>query len=245
MNSLYPITQAGFVFVTFVYVGLFLYVLRRGINASDDKRLVKNKTFAVVVAAIVLWLLLISILSSRQFFNDFSTLPPKFFIVLVVPLIAIIWSATTRRARKILAHIPPEQILYLQSFRIFVEILLWMLFLDGLLPFQMTFEGYNFDILVGLTGPIAGLVIRRNASPVVLYVWNALGLLLLINIVTIAVLSTPVPFRVFMNEPANTIVTQFPVVWLPGILVPLAYALHILSIRQASLLTTRQNSNVY
>ena len=39
--------------------------------------------------------------------------------------------------------------------------------------------------------------------------WNILGLGLLINIVAIAILSMPTPLRVFMNEPANTIVTEF------------------------------------
>ena len=63
-------------------------------------------------------------------------------------------------------------------------------------------------------------------------VWNILCLMLLINIVTIALLSAPVPFRVFMNEPANTIVTTFPFIWLPALLVPLAYGLHILSVVQ-------------
>ena len=39
-------------------------------------------------------------------------------------------------------------------------------------------------------------------------------------------------FRYFINEPANTIVTEFPIIWLPGFLVPLAYGLHFLSLRQ-------------
>jgi hypothetical protein len=35
-----------------------------------------------------------------------------------------------------------------------------------------------------------------------------------------------------MNEPANTLVGQFPFILLPGILVPIAYGLHIFSLRQ-------------
>jgi hypothetical protein len=242
MNSLYPITQAGFIVVTFVYLGFLFYLLRKGINSSNLDGPEKSRIFYGIVVTVGLWLVIISILSSLQFFNDFSTLPPKFTIVVIVPLIVILWATSTPQTREILVHIAPHHILYLQSFRIFVELLLWMLFIDGILPFQMTFEGYNFDILAGLTGPIIGLSIRRNASPALLYVWNTLGLALLINIVSIAILSTPVPFRVFMNEPANTIVTQFPVVWLPGILVPLAYTLHILSIRQASALKAGERS---
>jgi hypothetical protein len=63
-------------------------------------------------------------------------------------------------------------------------------------------------------------------------------LLLLLNILVIAVLSMPSPFRYFLNEPSNVIVAQFPYILLPGVLVPLAYSLHIFSLRQ--LLTRKQ-----
>ena len=42
----------------------------------------------------------------------------------------------------------------------------------------------------------------------------------------------PTPFRVFMKEPANTVVMKFPFILLPTFLVPLAYGLHFLSLRQ-------------
>jgi hypothetical protein len=48
----------------------------------------------------------------------------------------------------------------------------------------------------------------------------------------IAILSMPTSFRYFMNEPANTIVAQFPFIYLPGVLVVLAFAFHIFSLRQ-------------
>jgi hypothetical protein len=48
----------------------------------------------------------------------------------------------------------------------------------------------------------------------------------------IAILSMPTSFRYFMNEPANTIVAQFPFIYLPGVLVVLAFAFHVFSLRQ-------------
>jgi len=62
--------------------------------------------------------------------------------------------------------------------------------------------------------------------------WNIVGLLVLANIVVVAVLSTPYPFRYFMNEPGNTIVFNFPFVWLPSFVVPFALLLHLISIRR-------------
>jgi hypothetical protein len=55
---------------------------------------------------------------------------------------------------------------------------------------------------------------------------------LLFNIVIISILSTPTPFRFFMNEPANTIVAAWPFIWLPGFVVPMAFLLHVFSLKQ-------------
>jgi hypothetical protein len=38
-----------------------------------------------------------------------------------------------------------------------------------------------------------------------------------------------------MNEPANTVIAYFPFVWLPGFVVPVAYTLHLLSIKKCLL----------
>jgi hypothetical protein len=110
---------------------------------------------------------------------------------------------------------------------------LWALFVQNQLPVQMTFEGRNFDVLSGLSAPIiAYLIARQKISATGILIWNVVCLGLLLNILGIAILSMPAPLRVFMNEPANTIVASFPVSWLPGFLVPLAYGLHFFSLRQ-------------
>jgi len=77
---------------------------------------------------------------------------------------------------------------------------------------------------------------KGKVSPTLVTIWNYFGLVTLVNIVTIAMLSTPLPIRMFMNEPANTIVTLFPIIWLPAMLVPLAYTLHIFSLKQMAML---------
>jgi hypothetical protein len=75
-------------------------------------------------------------------------------------------------------------------------------------------------------------VSRGKISRGALILWNVICLLLLLNIVITAIVSTPSPWRIFMNEPANYIVTYFPISWLPGMLVPFAYYLHAISLMQ-------------
>ena len=235
-TSSYLLTQIGFVIVTLVFYGLVLMQLKKGLTATGFSEDRKRKIFLRTIIALIVWMAFISILSLKGFFSDFSIFPPKLAIVLIVPLVTVLTVTFSKTTREILSHIPAQNIIRLQVFRVAVEILIWMLLIQNLLPMQMTFEGRNFDILAGLTGPVvAYLYARKNLGKNVAIVWNILGLMLLFNIVGVALLSLPTPFRVFTNEPASTIVARFPIVWLPGFLVPLAYGLHFLSLRQLML----------
>jgi len=51
-------------------------------------------------------------------------------------------------------------------------------------------------------------------------------------VVVHALLSTPTPFRVLVTDPPTTFIAAVPYVWLPAFLVPLAWLLHGVSLRQ-------------
>ncbi len=236
MNTpLYSIAQLGFIALTLVFFGLVIRHLKLALGKTQFDVKKQKKIFNLTLVSLLGWTTFISALSLLRIFSDFSTFPPKVGIVLVVPLVTLIWALLLSPATKqILFHVDPGLLIQFQIFRFFVEILLWLLFVIHLLPIQMTFEGRNWDILAGISAPlVAYLGVRKFKWPKwVLITWNFLCLGLLINIVVTALLSMPTPFRYFMNEPSNTIVTHFPIIWLPGLLVPLAYALHFLSLRQ-------------
>jgi hypothetical protein len=230
MTTPYILTGIGFVLVAAVYFGLLLRLLGRalalsGWEPSRQARVRRNANLFVVV-----WAALMILLGASGFAGDFEMFPANTAPVLALPLIAILIIVLSSGTAQLLQFVPEKSIIMLQTFRFFVEVLLWALFVQDLLPIQMTFEGWNFDILVALTAPFAAwwLVGRKWA----LIIWNILGLCLLINIVTIALLSMPTPFRVFENEPANRALLDAPFILLPGMLVPLAYGLHFLSLRQ-------------
>jgi hypothetical protein len=115
-----------------------------------------------------------------------------------------------------------------------MELILWRLFVVGAAPAIMTFEGRNVDILVGLSAPLVGWgFLTRRAWPTRLAVWwNVAGILILLSVVVHAQLSAPTPFRVYLTEPPLTFIAYVPWIWLPAVLVPLAWGLHALSIRQ-------------
>ena len=231
-SILYTSTFVGLAALTAVMYVLVVHQIRRALEKAPWEKSRRRKIFGRAVITLVAWTLLISALGLSGFLADFTAFPPRIMLVLVVPLITMIIVTFSKTATELLAYVPSRNIAAFQIFRVFVEIILWMAFIQNLLPVQMTFEGRNFDIIAGLTAPLAAYFLGRSRRWLV--IWNIISLGLLFNIITVAVLSLPTPLRVFMNEPANTIVATFPFVWLPGLLVPLAYGLHFLSLQQLS-----------
>lgn len=215
----------------FLAIVLLLYML-----FFTGSRKVFGKSKGLLVTAVLTLLLAAqALLAAKGFFRDFSGMPPRIFLLIGPVFFLLFIIAFLPRTSRWVAPLSQTALSGFQSFRIAVEIVLWALYAQVLIPVQMTFEGRNFDIVSGILGAVVGLLLWRKVklSRAVILVWNFIGLGLLINIVVTAILSTPVSFRFFMNEPANTIVAELPYVWLPGFVVPMAFLLHILSIRKA------------
>jgi hypothetical protein len=183
------------------------------------------------------YLLIIGMLSLDRYFADFSTVPPHITLAIVPSLFGMLFLAFHPLTLKWVREIPQRWLIGLQSFRIIIEIQLYFLYRNGLMPRLLTFEGRNFDILVGLTAPLVAWLVHRahrknEGAAGLVTAWNIFGLILLTNIVVHAILSMPTKFQVFLDPPGNIGMSLFPFIWLPSFVVPLAYFLHILSLRR-------------
>ncbi len=86
---------------------------------------------------------------------------------------------TTRTFRRLLTEVPPWQPVAFQTFRVGVEFAFWRLHAEGLAPIQVTFQGRNFDALVGLPAPVAAAGIAAGwVGPRLTVAWNLFGLAL-------------------------------------------------------------------
>jgi hypothetical protein len=122
-----------------------------------------------------------------------------------------------------------------QAFRLPLELAMHEMYVRGVMPVQMSYSGRNFDIASGASAiAVAWLVATHRAGRRLVIVWNVAGLALLVNVVTIAVLSTP-RFRYFGDDHLNVWVADPPFVWLPAIMVLAALAGHLLIFRAVAL----------
>ena len=62
---------------------------------------------------------------------------------------------------------------FLHTVRLPIEIILLELYLNKMIPQLMTFEGRNFDVVLGITAPIVGyLYLKKRISKIKLIAWN-------------------------------------------------------------------------
>jgi hypothetical protein len=159
--------------------------------------------------------------------------PPTMLIVILASLVLAVALALSPIGRQIALGLPIMVLVGYQAFRVIVELLLHRAYAEGLMPVQMSYAGRNFDIVTGISAALLGtwLTIGRGSKALVA-AWNTVGVLLLANILVVALLSSPTPFRRFMNEPSNVWVTHAPWVWLPTVMVFAAVFGHVALFRR-------------
>ena len=220
------------VLVALLWVGL-LAAVGRAYGPAGSSPGSRWRAIAWTAAASAGWLALTAAVAGAGWLRDYGAQPPPMFRV-VVPGIALVAAVVfSGFGRRLADGLGWGVLIGYQAFRIPLELVLSALYVSGRLPVQMTFHGANYDILTGIFAVlVAVLASQKRIGATGILVWNIAGLALLVNIVTIAVLSMPGPLRAFPAEPANTIVFGWPYIWLPAWLVLGALFGHLLVFRK-------------
>ncbi len=228
MESVSILTILVFILTTIATIWLFY-------KASNN-----NKK---VVYAILIWTIIVGALGLSGFYQKVDTVPPRFIFLLGPVILIVVVLFFNKKGRQFIDALDLKWLTILHVVRIPVEVVLYAVFLNGLIPIYMTFEGYNFDIISGITAPIVYYLVfvKKTLGERFLLFWNFFCLVLLINILTIAVLSAQTPLQQLAFDQPNIGVTYFPFVWLPAVIVPIVLLSQLAAIRK--LLFTKSESN--
>lgn len=185
----------------------------------------------VAGAGTALWLALTASAAASGALR-FTGTPPT-MMLLMASVLALALGIGLSGTGKRLAGLPLAALVGVHAFRFPLELLMHRAFEEGVMPGQMSYSGRNFDIVTGITAiVVAGLLAAGRMPGWGVRAWNWMGMALLLNVMVIANLSTPSPYRVFMNEPANVWVARAPFVWLPAVMVLTALLGHIVLFRR-------------
>ena len=188
---------------------------------------------ALVPLVLAVWLAIAFALASSGFLSNWTAKPPRMPLIPLVAFVALIAVHRSAAFVKLLRATPRHWPVALQTFRIGVELCFWRLYVTGGAPQQVTFEGRNFDVVVGLTAPVVALAIwKYGMGRRIVIVWNVLGIAILGNTIVTALSSLPGPLHHDWPGGVFTAIADSPFVLIPAFLAPFAIFLHVFSIRQ-------------
>ncbi|MEO8503642.1 MAG: hypothetical protein ABI609_07075 [Acidobacteriota bacterium] len=185
-----------------------------------------------LIASVLLstWLGAGWILAERGVLAHLELRPPPIMFFILISVVGAIVLGRSALGRRIALEAPLWALVGMQAFRLPLELAMHRAVREGVMPEQMSFTGYNFDIVSGAGALLVAVLLANGWAPGwVVWLWDVIGALLLLVIVVIAVLSLPM-FHAFGTTPErlNTWVAFAPYIWLPSVLVPSALLGHIL-----------------
>lgn len=219
-----PITMAGIGGLAVVMAGVVVWLRVR------HERVSPWPTAAVLGA----WLALTATLALAGELARVDRTPP--LMALMLPLIVALplGLALSPLGRRLATALPIVSLVGLQSFRLPLELVMHRAGELGIMPVELSYSGYNLDIVTGVGALGLFLALRATRVPrALVWAWNVWGLGCLGVIAWIARSAAPM-VRAFGDDPrhVNTWVLYFPYVWLPTVLVMVALAGHLVLTRK-------------
>lgn len=163
-------------------VAAFLWAVHRAYG--------RGRTLTITLVLLFLWLGALSglVASGRMSGLPFQGLPFFFGPILLISAGAALSPFGGRIARAV----PVAALVGFQAFRLPLELVLHSWAAQGTIPGTMTWTGQNWDIVSGIAALLAAPFAGRY--PGVARAANIIGFALLINVLRVAILSSPFPF---------------------------------------------------
>lgn len=147
---------------------------------------------AVLIAGSILaaWIVALTVLvgTGRMASLPFSGIPVLFGSTLVV----CVGGALSSFGGRLATGVPLAALVGFQAFRLPLELVLHEWAAQGTIPETMTWTGQNWDILSGIIALAAVPLVGR--FPVAARAANIVGFALLLNVMRVALMSSPLPF---------------------------------------------------
>lgn len=222
------LVTGGFVVLPLLVAAGFVMACEWAGRRLGESVTVRRRRAVRLGAAVLAWLSVTALIAASGVLRWFDATPPPFAVFAVAVGVVGIAVPCSPVGTLLVRGVPLWALVGFQVFRVPLELVMHRAYVEGVMPGQMSYSGQNYDILSGIGAGVLGFWLTRGQVPRrVVVLWNALGLVLLVNVVAIAVVSTPL-FRWFGDERLNVFVTYPPFVWLPAVLVTAALMGHVL-----------------
>jgi hypothetical protein len=211
--------------------GLFVAGVAHAEARLGTEAQLRVRRIVMAAAGAVFYLSVIAAVALSGVLARLELRPPPFLLLAMGTLSVALFVALSPVGARLARGLPLWALVGYQAFRFPLELLMHRAANDGLMPSVMSWNGYNYDIVSGISGLLLGATLLVRAVPRWLVVaWNLLGSVLLAVITTIAIAASPI-FRAFGDQQLNLWVTRFPYTWMV-VMVAAALFGHVLLTRR-------------
>ena len=218
-----PATLAAFLGIVAAVILAFLAAVG---HASSPER--RARHVALAGAGVAGWMGLHALLGP----HTLDHLPASLAAFMLLSNGTAVVLALSPLGRWLAQGVPLAALVAFPLYRLPLELVLHRWAEAGVIPVSMTWSGQNFDILSGILAPLCALGMVRwpqHRRPLA-WVGSAVGFGLLLNVMRVALLSSPGPLRAF-GDPPLVLVAHVPTVWILSICVVGALLGHLLAFR--------------
>jgi hypothetical protein len=187
--------------ICFVAINAFVFFsIVAGVFVAQTN--IGQSAFAVRRAAIfglgfALWIFLFSQIVQSGWLEESPV--PRLMIALGVINLVTILCAFSKIGGWLSAGVPLTALVAFQGFRFPLELVLHEWVAQGVIPESMTWTGSNWDIISGFLAIAAAFFVKKNRT--IAWVANFIGFALLMNVIRVAIMSSPLPFAWQVNPP--------------------------------------------
>jgi hypothetical protein len=208
-----------------VVAALFLVLWRERASRRD------GRIALVSGAALAVWAVITTVLAREGVFQSAAEegVPPVGITLAVVLLVLAVCLSVSGSLRSLLSR--QSSLIRLHLWR-FLGITFLILMAQGRVPALWAIPAGIGDILVAATAPWVARHVETPRGRRRAIIWHWLGLADLIVAIALGVTTTPGALHVFDTVPSSEAMTGFPMALVPTFLVPLAMALHVISLWQ-------------
>lgn len=182
-------------------------------------------------STLVVWAATVTVLGLRGVFAqpDGDRIPPVGIALLVAFALMVVAFGASASLRSLYTN--QQHLIRLNVWRLLGAVFL-VLMLDGQMPALWAIPAGIGDIAVGAAAFWVASKVATASGRSLAIVFNLFGLADLVVAVGLGIMTSPGPLQVFQTIPTAELATQFPLVLVPTFLVPLACALHVISLTQ-------------
>jgi hypothetical protein len=148
--------RIAYLALTLCTVLFLVFIGFRAIGKSSAK---PKRDKLILIISLLVWQVFIFEILSQGILKSYE-FPPRFAIIFIIP--SFIFTGVflvMNRNKKWIRSVPESWIVYFQSFRILVETLFVLAVAEGILHYQVTIEGYNYDMIFALTAPVVAFLV--------------------------------------------------------------------------------------